>query len=124
MYTTLRAMIVAAALGAAAAPLLVAAVLPVQAQNAPTAVSIDNFTFSPQTVTVKTGTTVSWTNKDDIPHGIGWMKNAFTRSKALNTDDSYSLTFTTPGTYAYFCYLHPQMTGTLVVEAATGDAAH
>jgi plastocyanin len=124
MYTTLRAMIVAAALGAAAAPLLVATVLPVQAQNAPTAVSIDNFTFTPQTVTVKTGTTVTWTNKDDIPHGIAWMKNAFTRSKALDTDDSYSLTFTTPGTYAYFCYLHPHMTGTLVVEAATGDAAH
>jgi plastocyanin len=123
MYTTLRAMIVAAALGAAAAPLLVATVLPVQAQNAPTAVSIDNFTFTPQTVTVKTGTTVTWTNKDDIPHGIAWMKNAFTRSKALDTDDSYSLTFTTPGTYAYFCYLHPHMTGTLVVEAATGDAA-
>ena len=116
-------MIVAAALGAAAAPLLVATVLPVQAQNAPTAVSIDNFTFTPQTVTVKTGTTVTWTNKDDIPHGIAWMKNAFTRSKALDTDDSYSLTFTTPGTYAYFCYLHPHMTGTLVVEAATGDAA-
>jgi plastocyanin len=124
MYTTLRAMIVAAALGAAAAPLLVATVLPVQAQNAPTAVSIDNFTFTPQTVTVKTGTTVTWTNNDDIPHGIAWMKNAFTRSKALDTDDSYSLTFTTPGTYAYFCYLHPHMTGTLVVEAATGDAAH
>ena len=123
MYPTLRAMIVAAALGAAAAPLLVATVLPVQAQNAPTAVSIDNFTFTPQTVTVKTGTTVTWTNNDDIPHGIAWMKNAFTRSKALDTDDSYSLTFTTPGTYAYFCYLHPHMTGTLVVEAATGDAA-
>jgi plastocyanin len=123
MYTTLRAMIVAAALGAAAAPLLVATVLPVQAQNAPTAVSIDNFRFTPQTVTVKTGTTVTWTNNDDIPHGIAWMKNAFTRSKALDTDDSYSLTFTTPGTYAYFCYLHPHMTGTLVVEAATGDAA-
>ena len=123
MYTTLRAMIVAAALGAAAAPLLVATVLPVQAQNAPTAVSIDNFTFTPQTVTVKTGTTVTWTNKDDIPHGIAWMKNAFTRSKALDTDDSYSLTFTTPGTYAYFCYLHPHMTGTIVVEAATGSNA-
>ena len=123
MYTTLRAMIVAVALGAAVAPLMAAVMLPVQAQNAPTAVSIDNFTFTPQTVTVKTGTTVTWTNKDDIPHGIAWMKNAFTRSKALDTDDSYSLTFTTPGTYAYFCYLHPHMTGTLVVEAATGDAA-
>jgi plastocyanin len=124
MNTTLRAMIVAAALGAAVAPFMAAVMLPVQAQNAPTAVSIDNFTFTPQTLTVKAGTTVTWSNKDDIPHGIAWMKNAFTKSKALDTDDSYSLAFTTPGTYAYFCYIHPHMTGTLVIEAATGDAAH
>jgi plastocyanin len=124
MHTTLRAMIVAVALGAAVAPLMAAVMLPVQAQNAPTAVSIDNFTFTPQTLTVKAGTAVTWTNKDDIPHGIAWVKNAFAKSKALDTDDSYSLTFTTPGTYAYFCYLHPHMTGTLVIEAVTGDAAH
>jgi plastocyanin len=121
MNTTFRAMMAAAALGAAVAPLLAAVALPVQAQNAPTAVSIDNFTFTPQTLTVKAGTTVIWANKDDIPHGIAWIKNAFTKSKALDTDDTYALTFNTPGTYAYFCYLHPHMTGTLVVEAATGD---
>jgi plastocyanin len=123
MSTTFRAMIVAAALGAAAAPLLAAVAPTPQAQNAPTAVSIDNFTFTPQTLTVKAGTTVTWANKDDIPHGIAWMKNAFTKSKALDTDDTYALTFTTPGSYQYFCYLHPHMTGTVVVEAATGDAA-
>jgi plastocyanin len=76
MSTTFRAMIVAAALGAAAAPLLAAVAPTPQAQNAPTAVSIDNFTFTPQTLTVKAGTTVTWANKDDIPHGIAWMKNA------------------------------------------------
>ena len=86
-------------------------------------VSIDNFTFSPQTLTVKAGTTVTWTNKDDIPHGIASANNAFTRSKALDTDDSYSFTFTTPGTYQYFCYIHPHMMGTIVVEAATGSNA-
>jgi plastocyanin len=66
---------------------------------------------------------VTWTNKDDIPHGIGSSTNAFTKSKALDTDDSYSFTFTTPGTYKYFCYLHPHMVGSIVVEAATGSAA-
>jgi plastocyanin len=124
MHAPLRAIIVATGLGGAVAALLAAVVPPVQAQNVPTAVSIDNFTFTPQTLTVKAGTVVTWANKDDIPHGIAWMKNAFTKSKALDTDDNYSLTFTTPGSYAYFCYLHPHMTGTVVVEAATGDAAH
>ena len=83
--------------------------------------AIDNFTFNPATVTVKAGTTVTWTNKDDIPHGIAATNNAFKRSQALDTDDSYSFTFTTPGTYQYFCYIHPHMTGTIVVEAATGS---
>jgi plastocyanin len=62
---------------------------------------------------------VTWTNKDDIPHGIAATNNAFKRSQALDTDDSYSFTFTTPGTYQYFCYLHPHMTGTIVVEAGS-----
>jgi plastocyanin len=65
---------------------------------------------------VKAGTTVTWTNRDDIPHGIGSANNAFPKSKALDTDDSYSFTFTTPGTYQYFCYLHPKMVGSIVVE--------
>jgi amicyanin len=121
---TLRGALIAAALGAASAPLVAAIVLPVWAQNATAgAVSIDNFTFNPPTLTVKAGTTVTWTNKDDIPHGIASSSNAFTRSKALDTDDSYSFTFTTPGTYQYFCYIHPHMVGTIVVEAATGTNA-
>jgi plastocyanin len=121
--STLRSALVAAALGAATATMLAAVILPGWAQNAAlaSAVSIDNFTFAPETVTVKAGTTVTWTNRDDIPHGIAWVKNVFAKSKALDTDDSYVFTFATPGTYQYFCYIHPHMTGTLVVEAATGS---
>jgi len=70
---------------------------------------------------VKAGTTVTWTNRDDIPHGIAATGNSFARSGALDTEDHYSFTFTTPGTYQYFCYIHPHMTGTIVVEAATGS---
>jgi amicyanin len=85
--------------------------------------SIDNFTFTPPTLTVKAGTTVTWINKDDIPHAIASATNAFAKSKALDTDDTYSLTFTAPGTYKYFCYLHPRMIGSIVVEAAAGSGA-
>ena len=121
---TVRSALMAAALGAASAPFVAAVVLPALAQNAPAAaVSIDNFTFKPATLTVKAGTTITWTNRDDIPHGIASSNNTFTRSKALDTEDTFSFTFTTPGTYQYFCYLHPHMTGTIVVEAATGNAA-
>jgi plastocyanin len=61
--------------------------------------------------------------KDDIPHGIAATNNAFKKSQALDTDDSYAFTFTTPGTYQYFCYLHPHMVGSIVVEATTGSNA-
>ena len=123
MRTTLRNALIAAALGAATAPLLAAIVLPAGAQNAPVAVGIDNFTFNPQTLTVKAGATVTWTNKDDIPHAVAAVNKEF-KSKALDTDDAYSFTFTTPGVYEYFCSLHPHMTGTIVVEAAEGAATH
>jgi plastocyanin len=125
LSNTMRSAFLAAALGAATATALSAVVLPGWADNAAqgAAVSIDNFTFGPQTLTVKAGTTVTWTNKDDIPHGIASANNAFTKSKALDTDDSYSFTFTTPGTYQYFCYIHPHMTGTVVVEATSGSNA-
>jgi amicyanin len=119
----MRSALVAAALGAGTATMLAAVVLPGWADNAvqPTAVSIDNFTFGPKTLTVKAGTTVTWTNKDDIPHGIASSNNAFTKSRALDTDDTYSFTFATPGTYQYFCYIHPFMVGTVVVQAASGS---
>jgi plastocyanin len=79
-------------------------------------VTIDNFTFNPQQVTIEAGSKVTWTNHDDIPHTVA-DPPAF-RSKALDTDQSFSFTFAAPGTYRYFCSLHPHMTGTIVVEAA------
>ena len=119
----MRSAIAAAVLGAVVGSGLAGGVLVARAQAPATTVSIDNFTFTPPTVTVKAGTTVTWSNKDDIPHGIASANGAFTKSKALDTDDSYSFTFTTPGTYQYFCYIHPHMTGTIVVEAASGSNA-
>jgi amicyanin len=86
------------------------------------AVRIDNFTFADKSLTVKAGTTVTWTNQDDIPHTVTSTNNQF-KSKALDTNDTFSFTFTTPGNYEYFCSLHPHMTGTIVVEAATGGGA-
>jgi plastocyanin len=123
MFETNRRAALVAALGAATAQFLAPSAFPLHAQDAPAAIAIDNFTFKPQRLTVKTGTTVTWTNRDDIPHGIASANNAFPKSKALDTDDSYSFTFATPGTYKYFCYLHPHMVGTIVVEAAAGDKA-
>ena len=120
----MRHAVAAAVLGAVVGSGLAGGVMVARAQTTPVmAVSIDNFTFTPQTLTVKAGTTVTWTNKDDIPHGVAATGNAFKRSAAMDTDDSYSFTFTTPGTYQYFCYIHPHMTGTIVVEAATGSNA-
>ena len=85
-------------------------------------VKIDNFTFAPQRMTVKAGTTVTWINDDDIPHAIASTGKAF-RSKVLDTEDKFSFTFATPGSYEYFCSLHPHMTGTIVVEAVSGGNA-
>src|SRR6202023_1373264 len=77
-------------------------------------ITIDNFTFTPAELTVKVGTTVTWTNHDDIPHTI--VSAGKFRSKALDTDNSFSFTFTAAGDYKYFCSLHPHMTGTIKVE--------
>ncbi len=100
-----------------------AAALPAaSAQAANTEVLIDQFTFTPQRITVKAGATVTWTNEDDVPHTIA-SSSKFFKSKALDTGDKFSFTFTTPGTYEYFCSLHPHMTGAVVVEAGTGSDA-
>ena len=96
--------------------------VPTPVQAADSSVTIDNFTFAPQQVTVKAGTTITWTNHDDIPHAIASSAKLF-KSKALDTGDKFSFTFTTPGTYEYFCSLHPHMTARIVVEAATGSNA-
>jgi amicyanin len=124
LSNTLRSAALAAALGAATAAVLAAVVLPGRAESPASAVSIENFTFNPQQLIVKAGTTVTWTNKDDIPHAVAAVGKEF-KSKVLDTDNSFSFTFTTPGSYNYFCSLHPHMTGTIVVEAAAGgDAGH
>jgi plastocyanin len=108
--------------GAAAALLLSLALgLPGAAQAADVNVKIDNFTFGPQQLTVKLGDTVVFTNEDDIPHTV--VSIGRFRSAALDTGDKFSFTFTKVGTFQYFCGLHPQMQGTIVVEAATGSAA-
>ena len=96
------------------------AAAPAGAENV--SVKIGNFTFGPQELKVKSGTTVTWTNDDDIPHTVTSSTMVF-KSKALDSEDKFSFTFTTPGTYQYFCSLHPHMTGTIVVEAATGSNA-
>jgi plastocyanin len=83
-------------------------------------VKIDNFTFNPERITVKAGTTVTWINGDDIPHTVVATTKAF-KSKTLDTDDKFSFTFTTAGSYEYFCSLHPHMKASIMVEAATGS---
>jgi plastocyanin len=81
-----------------------------------TEVRIDNFTFSPATLTVTAGTTVTWINGDDIPHAIAAKDRSF-RSKTLDTDDRFSFVFGMPGAYDYFCTLHPHMVGKIIVKA-------
>jgi plastocyanin len=88
------------------------------AQAEEATVTIDNFTFAPAQLTVKAGTTVTWRNQDDIPHTVASSARLF-KSKALDTDDSFSFTFKDPGSYEYFCSLHPHMKATIVVEPAT-----
>jgi len=77
-------------------------------------VTIDNFTFSPTEVKVKVGDTVTWTNHDDIPHTV--VSAGKFRSKTMDTDNTFSFTFTSAGDYKYFCSLHPHMTGMIKVE--------
>jgi amicyanin len=85
------------------------------AAQEPNEVVIDNFTFGPQELSVAVGTTVKWVNHDDIPHNVVNKDKTF-RSKALDTDDSYSFTFASAGTFDYFCGLHPHMQGKIIVK--------
>jgi plastocyanin len=96
-------------------------IAPSVAQNNAVPVTIDNFVFEPSRLTIKAGTIVNWTNRDDIPHTVA-AKNRSFKSKVMDTGESYSFTFATPGEYVYFCSLHPHMTGTIVVEPA-GEGA-
>ena len=88
------------------------------AQQAPATgveVKIDNFSFGPAAITVAAGTTVTWTNRDDIPHTVVSDDKVF-KSKVLDTDEKFSFTFIKPGTYPYFCSVHPKMTGKVIVQ--------
>src|SRR5437016_1763795 len=78
-------------------------------------VRVDNFSFGPGTLAVAVGTTVTWTNRDDIPHTIVSTEKVF-KSKVLDTDEKFSFTFSKAGTYPYFCSIHPKMTGSVVVQ--------
>jgi plastocyanin len=107
-----------------AAPLMMAILLlaaspSVKANDQPSAangeIKIDNFSFGPQTLTVSVGTTVVWTNSDDIPHTVVSTDGVF-KSKVRDTDEKFSYTFTKAGTYSYFCSVHPKMTGKVVVQ--------
>jgi plastocyanin len=87
------------------------------AQSDPPArqITIDNFTFAPQQISVAPGTTITWTNNDDVPHTVVGTHQEF-RSKALDTGDKFSFTFAKPGGYEYFCSVHPMMTGKIIVQ--------
>jgi plastocyanin len=79
-------------------------------------VTIDNFSFLPKEITVVAGTTVVWTNHDDVPHVVASADDQFKKSAALDTDESFSHTFTTAGNFTYFCSIHPHMTGKIIVK--------
>jgi plastocyanin len=103
-------------------PLALATVLilhPTRAKSedkaSPLEVRVDNFTFGPDTLTVPVNSTVTWVNKDDLPHVIASSDGVF-KSKALDTDDKYSYTFTKAGTYGYYCSIHPKMVGKIIVQ--------
>jgi plastocyanin len=84
---------------------------------APNQITIDNFTFNPSTLTVSAGAKVTWVNRDDVPHtATGTAKPRLFDSGALDTDDQFTHVFPAPGTYEYFCAVHPQMTGRVIVK--------
>jgi len=79
-------------------------------------IEIKAFMFNPQKITVKSGDKITWINKDEEPHTVVSVGKKFQKSSALDTDQEYSITAGAPGTYEYFCSVHPKMTGTIVVE--------
>jgi plastocyanin len=96
----------------------IAPILAVSADDKPAvgaSVKIDNFSFGPADVNIPVGTTVTWTNHDDVPHVVASNEKLF-KSKPLDTDDHFSFTFTKPGTYVYYCSIHPKMIAKVVVR--------
>lgn len=106
-------------IAAAVVAVILGLIAPLSAEAAENAVTVEiaNFTYVPAVVTVTPGTTVTWINHDDSPHTVTATQKAF-RSNALDTDDSFTFTFAAPGDYAYFCMLHPHMTGRVIVRPA------
>jgi len=88
---------------------------PAAQEKAAAQVKIDNFSFEPAEITVAAGTTVTWVNRDDVPHTVTSNDDKFS-SKALDTDDQFSFTFKDAGTYDYYCSVHPKMTGKVIVK--------
>ena len=78
-------------------------------------IEIKDFAFNPQTLTVKSGEKITWINRDEEPHTVVSVEKQFNKSTALDTDQEFTITAGTPGTYTYFCSVHPKMTGTIVV---------
>jgi amicyanin len=111
-FTPGRAVVVAMLLGPVVGAMLAFGAVSAEEANV---VTIDNFTFTAPELTVAVGTTVKWVNHDDIPHTVVEKNKAF-RSKALDTDDAYSFTFASAGTFDYFCGLHPHMVGKIIVK--------
>src|SRR5262249_15872752 len=93
----------------------VAWAMPAAAAESTVEITIDNFTFTPATITIEPGTTVTWVNRDDIPHTVV-AKSPQLKSQALDTDDSFAHQFQEVGVIDYFCSLHPHMTGKVIVH--------
>jgi plastocyanin len=111
-FTPGRAVVAAMLSGPVVGALLAFGAFAAQEENV---VTIDNFTFTAPELTVAVGTTVKWVNHDDIPHNVVDKNRAF-RSKPLDTDGSFAYTFANAGTFNYFCGLHPQMVGKVIVK--------
>jgi amicyanin len=82
----------------------------------PNEVTVENFSFLPQTLTVPVGTSVTWINRDDVPHTVVSTDKKTFVSPALDTDEKFSYTFTAAGTYDYYCSVHPHMKGKIIVQ--------
>jgi len=79
-------------------------------------IEIKDFAFNPQTITVKSGEKITWINRDEEPHTVVSVEKQFKKSSALDTDQEFTITAGAPGTYSYFCSVHPKMTGTIIVK--------
>jgi plastocyanin len=79
-------------------------------------IEIKDFAFNPQTITVKSGEKITWINRDDEPHTVVSVEKQFKKSPALDTDQEFTVVAGSPGTYSYFCSVHPKMTGTIIVK--------